>query len=227
MDSHFDTSVYHPTFTDGFHNHEGGNFLNVSMDSFLAASHEYGLPDDVVFSAAHEACRFFNLMDIPIEHSPSTCVNLGNPYIYEDDRLGFSREQLLGMNVHDHDTLSLIFTHEQTHRALQLMWCSGQISDWQNELICDAFVGVRAEMEGLDAGPVRQSLSNGIDCPTHPGFDLRDAYITHGVEIVREFRNSGIEPGFDDVMSRLNDHLMADRHNIALREMAAKQSAGC
>lgn len=56
MDSHFDPTLYHPTFT-GISEHNSP--FEVSMDSFLQKVHEFGLPEDVVNQAAESAWDFF------------------------------------------------------------------------------------------------------------------------------------------------------------------------
>lgn len=219
MDAHFDTSVFHPSFD---FNHTV--FTNV-LDHFHGMLHEYNLPDDVVQSALHDACNFMHMNDLDVQPDKCTGVYTNNPTTLEDDILGFSREQMLQMGIHDQQSLSLICTHEVAHCMLQYLSNPHQLSNWQEELSCDAFMGVRAAVEGIDTHSVEKSLSEEIPSPTHPYGELRLKYIEIGKEIGEDLNSHGIPVTAENIMARLHDHIQEDATEIFKQEAIVNEMA--
>lgn len=216
MDVHFDNSVYHPSFME-HETPETRKFFDFSFGHFLQVAHEYNLPEDTVNSAVHRAWNFLNLQDVNVIQDSLTGLYPNNPHTYSDDVLGINIDQLKSIGIHDENSLSLICTHESGHSLTQFLLLSGQITPWESELASDALIGFRAAAEHLDTSVVSSSLQ-GVDCPTHPGGDLRDRYIAIGKEIWADIERSGVKPTIDGFLSRLDEHLKSDKAEIYGRE---------
>lgn len=215
MDAHFDNTVYHPSFGPGENLASmAGSFFHETMSHFQEMAHEYNLPDDVVQEAVHGACDFMHMDDLQIKPDNQTCVYTHNPTTLQDDVLGFSREQMLEMGVHDSKTLSLICTHEAAHCALQYLSSSHELSNWQEELSCDAFMGVRAAVEDIDTAKVEETLRNSPLSGTHPNGDLRVKYIEIGRQIGEELKSHDVPVTAENIMARLDDYIKQDAHEI-------------
>lgn len=219
MNAHFDTSVYHPTFD---FNHA---VYTDALGHFHNLAHEYNLPDDVVQSAVHSACIFMQMNDLDIKMDNSTGVYTHDPTTLNDDVLGFSRDQMLQMGIHDEQSLSLICTHEVAHCMLQYLSQTHQLSNWQEELSCDAFMGVRAAIEGIDTHSVEESLGRETPSPTHPNGELRMKYIEIGKEIGEDLKAHGIPVTADNILARLNDHIKEDATEIFKQEAIVNEIA--
>lgn len=219
MDAHIDTSVYHPTFD---FNHA---VYTDALGHFHNMLHEYNLPDDVVQSALHDACGFMQMNDLDIKIDDSTGVYTHDPTMLEDDVLGFSRDQMLHMGIHDEQSLSLLCTHEVAHCMLQYLSNTHQFSNWQEELSCDAFMGVRAAIDGIDTHTVEESLGHEDPSPTHPYGELRTKYIEIGKEIGEDLKAHGIPVTADNILARLNDHIQENATEIFKQEAIVNEIA--
>ena len=218
MDSHFDPTQYHPSFGESEIGHTP---FEISMDSFLQRIHEYGLPDDVVYQAAHNAWDFFSMVHIPIEIGQTTCIETGNPFTYDDDKLTISTDRLKNLGIHDLNSLSLICTHEAMHQITQNLYAHGQISDWQSELLSDKWMGIRAAMQEIDPSSVIESIQKETDSPSHPGGDLRVKHFEEGYNLVKQLNDSEIPLTFDNLMDRAVSQINSDE-TIISREIYAK-----
>lgn len=219
MDAHFDTSAYHPSFD---FNHA---VYTDALGHFHNMVHEYNLPDDVVQTALHDACGFMHMNDLSIQMDGSTGVYTNDPTTLNDDVLGFSREQMLNMGIHDEQSLSLICTHEVAHCMLQYLSQTHQLSNWQEELSCDAFMGVRAAVEGIDTHTVEESLGHETPSPTHPNGELRLKYIEIGKEIGEDLKVHGIPVTAENILARLDDHIKEDATEIFKQEAIVNEIA--
>lgn len=211
----YDSTKYNPSFlSDSIHNWNAEGFFKTSFDQFSQLVHEFSLPDDVVSSAVHRACDFMHIDDMPIRVTPLTGVFTNNPTTYFDDVFGFSREQMMDMGIHDENSFSLICTHEVAHCLLQFIHDTGQLSQWQTELSCDAFMGVRAIAEGLNISNVEDSLRNLAASSTHPDGSLRLHYIEIGKTIAQDLIDHDLPINVDNVLSRLNEFIKSDAGEI-------------
>lgn len=226
MDAHFDPSVYHPSFGSQSPNfHLSDNVFTRTLSHFHQTFHEYGLPDDVVENAVHDACDFLHMNDLDIQGAKLTGVYVNDPTTLNDDVLGFNRQQLLDMGVHDEKTLSLICTHEAAHCLLQNLSSTHCLTSWQTELSCDAFMGARAAVEGLDLETVKATLSDTEASPTHPDGQLRLHYIDVGRRIGEDLKSHGIPVTADNIMERLSVYLHEDAGQILYQEVVAHEVA--
>lgn len=220
----FDSHEFNPSFlSDLSHDSSFGCMFHVSMSDFLQSAHEYGLPDDIIQSALDGACDFFLMDHLPIEDAKQTGVFLNNPTTFQDDKLGFSREQMLDMGIHDENSLSLICTHEVGHTIIQYMTAYNQISPWQTELFCDALMGVRAVLERIDSTHVENSLKDTMGSQSHPYGEMRETFINYGKEIAQSLLDNYIPITTDNILSRLFDCLN-EHSSYVLSEEARYQN---
>ena len=226
MDAHFDSTVYHPSF--GLQDpdfHLTGNVFTHTLSHFHQMFHEYNLPDDVVEKAVHGACDFLHMDDLDIKNSKATGVFVNDPTTLVDDVLGFNRQQLMDLGVHDEKTLSLICTHEAAHCLLQNLSSTHYLTDWQTELSCDAFMGARAAIDRLDLDKVKATLCDTKASTTHPDGHLRLDYLEHGRKIGEELRDKGIPVTADNIMARISTYLQEDASKILHQEVVAHEVA--
>lgn len=215
----FDSHQFNPSFLHDFQGSSFGDFFHVSMNDFLHHAHEYGLPDDIVQSALDSACDFFHLDHLQFKESSLTGVSLNNPTTFQDDVLGFSREQMLSMGIHDEGSLSLICTHEAGHTILQYLTATNQMSPWMTELACDAFMGVRSVVDGIDSTHVENSLKETIGSQSHPYGEMREAFIHYGKEIAQDLLDNYIPVTTDNIITRLFDCLNEHAADVHSEEM--------
>jgi hypothetical protein len=226
MDAHFDPTVYHPSF--GPQSPElslSGNVFTHTLSHFHQMFHEYSLPDDVVEKAVHDACDFLHMNDLDIKGAKMTGVFVNDPTTLNDDVLGFNRQQMLDLGVHDEKTLSLICTHEAAHCLLQNLSSTHYLTNWQTELSCDAFMGVRAAVEGMDLEKVKATLSDTTESTTHPGGKMRLDYLEHGWKIGEELKSHDIPVTADKIMERISTYLQNDANEILHQEVVTFEKA--
>lgn len=161
------------------------------------------LPDEMVVTAVANACQFFGIPEVPVINAEGTCMWPNDSSTYDDDVLGFNREQLMSLGVSGEDSLTLIYTHECAHRTLQ----STYTDDWEEELACDFFAGVHAGMKGMNIDNFEASLGQTPGGDSHPNGALRAGFIEYGKQIAEEMQARGIEPTYEGCLARLNQHL--------------------
>lgn len=180
--------------------------LNATLSGIYALSHEIKdmtLPDEMVLSAVSRACDFFGIPEAPVINAQGTCVWPNDSSTYDDDVLGFNREQLMGLGVSGEDSLTLIYTHECAHRTLQSIYTD----DWEEELACDFFAGVHAGMKGMNIDNFEASLGQTSGGDSHPNGALRAEFIEYGKQIAEEMQARNIEVTYEGCIARLNQHL--------------------
>ncbi|MFI3305295.1 MAG: hypothetical protein R3Y68_02135 [Rikenellaceae bacterium] len=176
------------------------------------------LPDEMVISAVHSACDFFNLPEIPVLDSDQVCVWNGDGDDLYDDVLGFNRQQLMEMGIKGEDSLTLVYTHECAHRALQGF---SNLDPWEHELACDYFAGIHAGLKGINTDNFEDSLSGTRGGSTHPAGDLRADFIEYGDQMAQEMLDRGIEINFENCLARFNAHLIVQDDLIAQEKLEA------
>lgn len=228
MDGHFDFNDFHPTFlsNEGWSGLGGfGDFFQPHMNDFLQQAHEFDLPADVIHNALESACKFIGIPDMDFAEAPATAVSLGDTTTYADDKLLFGRDQLLNSGIHDEDSLSLICTHEAAHRVFQYVSSTHQLSTWQNELACDAFMGVRSVAEHMDIEPIKDFLRPYHDCPSHPGFELRNEYLEIGRQIGQYLLDHDLPINMQNILNELRPYIDRDANSILTTENRINQLA--
>lgn len=189
MFMHADDSEINHTFDDSY------AFRNNINDDVIS--------DDMVLRSVTRACDFFGIPEAPVIDAQGTCVWPNDPSTYDDDVFGFNRQQLMDLGVSGEDSLTLIYTHECAHRALQ----SSYTDDWEEELACDFFGGVHAGMKGLNLDNFEASLGQTEGSDSHPNGALRAEFIEYGKQVAKEMQDRGVEITFKGCIARLNQHL--------------------
>lgn len=184
---------------------------DVQLDAFLQETQEviqgnndFILPDEMVSDAIHRACEFFNLPDAPFIGDTSVCVWPKDITTVYDDVFGFSRQQMMEMGISGEDSLTLVYTHECAHRALQ---DNSTLTGKEQELACDFFAGMHAGIDGIDTQPLVDALCDTVESDSHPSGALRAAVINFGKETVEEMLGEGVPLTFDNCMERFEDFL--------------------
>lgn len=161
------------------------------------------MPDDMVISAVKKSCDWFNLPEMPVINADQTCVWNGDPGTAFDDVFGFNRQELMDMGIKGEDSLTLVYTHECAHRAMQ-----GHINDsWEEELACDFFAGIHAREAGIDTTNFEQSLCSTCGGPTHPSGALRSEFISLGKNVQYDMKLEGEPLTFENCIKRFNQCL--------------------
>lgn len=173
----------------------------------IQATYDFLLPDEMVTGAIHKACDFFGLPEVPVIHSSGVCVWPQDTDTVWDDVFGFSRAQMMEMGIQGEDTLTLVYTHECAHRALQGV---DGLDGKAEELACDYLSGVHAAMSGIDATGFEQALSQTMESDSHPSGSLRVEAIEYGQKAVEEMNALHIPLTLENCMELFDGFL--DEH---------------
>lgn len=161
------------------------------------------MPDDMVISAVEKACDWFNLPEMPVIDAQQTCVWNGDPGSAFDDVFGFNRNELMNLGIKGEDSLTLVYTHECAHRAMQ-----GHMNDpWEEELACDFFAGLHAGEAGIDTTNFEEALCSTSGGATHPSGALRSEFIQFGRELQYEMMLRNEPLTFENCIKHFNEHL--------------------
>ena len=172
--------------------------------SEIQATNDFLLPDMMVHEAVHNACEFFNLPEIPIMNSDGVCVWANETETVFDDVFGFSRGQMMEMGISGEDSLTLVYTHECAHRALQNY---EGIEGKSEELACDFFAGIHAEIGDMDTEQLSSALGKTAESDTHPAGELRVEAMEFGKTVAREMAAQGVPLTFENCMERFDTFL--------------------
>lgn len=168
-------------------------FHPVSMDFFLYLSRLrqlQSLSKEQIVDAVKTACDFF---DMPL---PQIGDTTGHPVYgtmfyrgddknsYDDDLICFDLQELAYLQVTTYDALTLVLTHEATHRRTQMYNFPGpNKGSWAKECISDWYMGIRAGMCMMkDVSKVIEGLGASQGCKTHPSGHIRKAFINNGFQ---------------------------------------------
>ena len=168
-------------------------FHPASMDFFLYLSRLrqlQSLTKEQIVDAVKTACDFF---DMPL---PQIGDTTGHPIYstlfyrgddktsYDDDLICFDLQELAYLQVTTYDSLTLVLTHEATHRRTQMYDFPGPNNgSWAKECISDWYMGVRAGMYMMkDISKVIEGLGTSQGCKTHPSGHIRKAFINNGLQ---------------------------------------------
>lgn len=190
-------------------NDESSSHGLISEDLYQQ-NHEYddmSLPDEMVKCAIDRACDFFHLPHVPIVNSSGSCVWPNDPNTTIDDVFGFDRDELIRLGIRGVDSLTLIYTHECAHRALQSY---SNLDPWEHELACDFYAGVHAGLYGIDTENIEVSLGKTHGSYSHPEGILRADFIKYGKIVADEMRDRHIPLTFEGCLERFNQHLIEE-----------------
>lgn len=174
-----------------------------NLNNLTQTIDDTAITDEMVMSAVQQACAFFGIPEVPVVNAQGTCVWSNDPSTYDDDVLGFNREELMSMGISGKDSLALVYTHECAHRTLQNVFTD----DWEEELACDFFAGVHAGMRGINMNNFEAATGDTSGSASHPCGALRADFIEYGREIAKEMMDRGVEVTYDGCIARLNEHL--------------------
>lgn len=207
-----ETIDFHPTGDVVF------DHLMQEVNAEIQATNDFILPDEMVASAVDRACKFFHLPEAPIINSAGSCVWPNDPGTPFDDVFGFNRKELMEMGIQGEDSLTLVYTHECAHRALQSY---NDLDPWEHELACDFFAGIHAGMKGIGTSNFEEALGNTQGSSSHPTGSLRADFIEYGKDIVHEMQARHVPVTFEGCLERFNAHLIEEEATIAQCREAA------
>lgn len=174
----------------------------MSYDELNTTMRDVALPDDMVMNAISRACEFFGLPEVPVYNAESVCVWPSDNTTFSDDAFGFNREQLMDMGVRGEDSLTLVYTHECAHRALQ-----GRMTDaWKEELACDCLSGFNAGLNNINLDNVEAALGSTEGGTTHPHGALRAQFIEEGRRMAQEMQANGEQLTFENCMAKFEQY---------------------
>lgn len=194
--------------------------LMQEVEAEIQDTKDFILPDEMVVHAVERACEFFHLPEVPIVNSEGSCVWPNDPRTPFDDVFGFNRTELMELGIRGEDSLTLIYTHECAHRALQSY---PNLDPWEHELACDFFAGIHAGMKEIDTDNFEEALGGTHGSVSHPAGSLRSNFIEYGKEIAEEMQARHIPITFEGCLERFNMHLIEEEDNIA----QCRQTADC
>lgn len=168
-------------------------FLPHSMEYFFYLSRLHQLQDlskEQIFEAVKTACDFFNM---PF---PKVADTTGHPFYstmfypgtdknsYEDDLICYDLQELAYLHITTYNALTLVLTHEATHRRTQMFKFPGPNKGaYAKECISDWYMGVRAGMCKMsDISLVVEGLAATKGCDTHPVGHIRKSFIQNGFQ---------------------------------------------
>lgn len=155
------------------------------------------VPAYQIEAAAHSACQFFGMNDIPLQEGDSIGVYTFNPDIVNDDIFQYNVEQFKKMDLYSFEDQTKVWTHECGHRITQKAFGN---TTWADELGADFFVGIREEMLGMGKSNFEKYLGNTKSSHSHPGGALRLRAIEYGRKIAAEMKRNGIAPNWQNCL---------------------------
>lgn len=173
--------------------------------------YEFLIPDEAITASVSNACEFFGLPEVPIVNSEGVCVWSNDTQTTLDDVFGVNREQLSDMGIISEDSITLAYTHECAHRALQ--GCD-DITGINEELACDFFTGIHAGLNDIDSSQFEEALGKTTGGETHPDGEIRVKAMEYGKQIAEEIQAQGITPNFEYCLDRF-ENFQTEQTNIA------------
>lgn len=177
--------------------------------------YEFLIPDEAITASVGNACEFFGLPEVPIVNSEGVCVWSNNTQTTLDDVFGVNREQLSDMGIISEDSITLAYTHECAHRALQEY---DDITGINEELACDYFTGIHAGLNDIDSSQFEEALGKTTGGETHPDGEIRVKAVEYGKQIAEEIQAQGISPTFEYCKDRFEDFM--ETHSESLSPVA-------
>jgi len=163
------------------------------MDFFLYLSRLrqlQSLSQEQIIEAIKSACDFF---DMPL---PQIGDTTGHPKYstmfyrgedknsYDDDLICYDLQELAYLHVTTYNALTLVITHEATHRRTQMYDFPGpNKGSWAQECISDWYMGARAGMCMMnDISRVAEGLGASQGSASHPAGFIRKGFIQNGFQ---------------------------------------------
>lgn len=147
------------------------------------------LSKEQILEAVKTACDFFNMpfpnvADTTGHPDYGTMFASSNRKSYDDDYICFDLQELAYLHVTTYSALTLVLTHEATHRRTQMYDFPGpNKGSWAKECVSDWYMGARAGMCMMkDISKVIEGLGATQGCETHPSGDIRRNFINNGFQ---------------------------------------------
>lgn len=167
-------------------------YIPHSMEYFLYLSRLrqlQSLSKEQILEAVKTACDFFNMpfpnvADTTGHPDYGTMFASSNRKSYDDDYICYDLQELAYLHVTTYNALTLVLTHEATHRRTQMYNFPGPNNGaYAKECISDWYMGVRAGMCMMkDILYVAEGLGSTEGCDTHPAGHIRKAFIQNGFQ---------------------------------------------
>lgn len=197
-------------------------FHSVGMDVFLyfcRLRQLQSLSKEQIVDAVKTACDFFDMTFPNVEDTTGhpdygTMFASSNRKSYDDDYICYDLQELAYLHVATYNALTLVLTHEATHRRTQMYNFPGpNKGSWAKECISDWYMGVRAGMCMMkDVSKVIDGLGATQGCKTHPSGDIRRNFINNGFQtgyLNRSSHGTNFEYFINDFKSFYNRMLPA------------------
>jgi len=201
-----------------------------TMDDFIRRAEEkfstlFNMSMEDITKGIQSACDFFGLeypnMVLNLTNQPKggTMVYNINTSTDADDILCYDLEQLMSLGMTTKESFTLIMTHECAHRYFQGFCFPGlNNGQWEQELACDFFIGVRSVIEQLDANRVAEGLGSTSGADTHPDGDLRKQVIMEGKNAVMYLRANQIPLTLQNCLACFENYRRVIEPTIFARE---------
>lgn len=167
-------------------------YIPHSMEYFLYLSRLrqlQTLSKEQILEAVKSACDFFympfpNVADTTGHPKYGTMFASSNRKSYDDDYICYDLQELAYLHVTTYNALTLVLTHEATHRRTQMFKFPGPNKGaYAKECISDWYMGVRAGMNMMkDISLVSEGLGTTIGCDSHPAGFIRKSFIQNGFQ---------------------------------------------
>lgn len=168
-------------------------FHPINMDFFLYLGRLrqlQSLSQEQIVEAVKSACDFFNM---PL---PQIGDATGHPFYstmfyrgddknsYNDDLICYDLQELAYLHITTYNALTLVLTHEATHRRTQMFKFPGPNKGaYAKECISDWYMGVRAGMNAMkDISLVLEGIGTATGSETHPAGFIRKTFIQNGFQ---------------------------------------------
>ena len=173
--------------------------------------YEFLMPDDMITEAVGNACDFFNLPETPIVNTDGVCVWPNDTQTTLDDVFGLNREQLADLGITSPNAVTLAYTHECAHRALQGF---EGIEGKAQELACDFFAGIHSELNDIDSEQFEKALGSMTESESHPDGSLRVEAVEFGKQVAADMMAQGVTPTIESCMDRFGDFMESHENEI-------------
>lgn len=138
-----------------------------------------------------EAAEFFDL-PLPVVHDSCETMAKVISHNMADYEVFYNWKSLGQSGINNKDAFNLVMTHELCHhvfRSTRFFYCRNE--QWNQELVCDFMVGVRAEAYGIATGKYKYVVGSTKACITHPPGYFRKAMVEFGRKAARKVIDQG------------------------------------
>ena len=196
--------------------------VNMELFFFLVRLRQLqSLSQEQIIDAVKSACDFFGMPLPQIGNTTghpkySTMFYRGaDKNSYDDDLICYDLQELAYLHISTFDALSLVLTHEATHRRTQMFNFPGPNKGaYAKECISDWYMGVRAGMNTMkDISLVAEGLGETNGSNTHPAGHIRKSFIQNGFQ-TGYLNRSEHGANFEYFLNDFKEYYMKELPNI-------------